>query len=422
MDTALLEERRDGVDAGPSPGRERGWDLAVFAVVSVVLGVVVWYASRHVTDLYGQIDADYAGSSVVGGWYRFDGLWYDSITTDGYFWAGPDAQSSIAFFPAYPLLLWFLRVVTSLPVPLLGTLVTFASGAGTVVLFGDWCRDRLGTATGRLAVLALVLFPYAYYLVGAVYADALFLVAVVGAFVLLERDRPVLAGLVGIVATAGRPVGLALVVGLVAVLAERREIVRFEGWRPRIDLGRVRWRDSGVLLSLAGFAAWVGYLWVRFDAPLAFQQVQQAPGWDQGEGPHTWFKVVFLQRLTHLGEWFGGWLEAGTGPDPWRHLLYTVGVLCQGLLLLGFLALAVLVFRRLGWGYGLYTLAVLAIPLVATKDFQGVGRYLLAAFPCFAVGAGLLVDRPALRRTWLVASGALLVAWAFAFGRGYYVS
>ena len=41
------------------------------------------------------------------------------------------------------------------------------------------------------------------------------LLAVVGAFLLLERDQPVLAGLVGIVATSPRLVGGALVVGLV---------------------------------------------------------------------------------------------------------------------------------------------------------------------------------------------------------------
>jgi hypothetical protein len=59
-----------------------------------------------------------------------------------------------------------------------------------------------------------MLYPYAYYLGGAVYPTALFLAAAIGAFVLLDHGHPWLSGLTGAVATAAGPVGLALVVGL----------------------------------------------------------------------------------------------------------------------------------------------------------------------------------------------------------------
>jgi hypothetical protein len=69
-----------------------------------------------------------------------------------------------------------------------------------------------------------------------------------------------------------------------------------------------------------------------------------------------------------------------------------------------------------------YAAGVIAVPLVGSKDFQGVGRYLLAAFPCIAAAAYLLADRPLLRRIWVPASALLLCGWAFAFARGYYVA
>ena len=48
------------------------------------------------------------------------------------------------------------------------------------------------------------------------------------------------------------------------------------------------------------------------------------------------------------------------------------------------------VARRFGWGYAGYVLVVMGIPLLGTKDFMSCGRYLLAAFPVFAVvGLGL---------------------------------
>ena len=40
-----------------------------------------------------------------------------------------------------------------------------------------------------------------------------------------------------------------------------------------------------------------------------------------------------------------------------------------------------LVLRRFGWGYAVYSLAIVGIPLLGTGDFQGMGRYLLGGFP-----------------------------------------
>ena len=62
------------------------------------------------------------------------------------------------------------------------------------------------------------------------YADSLFLLCAIGAFVLLERRWYLAAGLVGALATAGRPVGVAVAVGLVVrtleMLAETRRASR----------------------------------------------------------------------------------------------------------------------------------------------------------------------------------------------------
>ena len=102
--------------------------------------------------------------------------------------------------------------------------------------------------------------------------------------------------------------------------------------------------------------------------------------------------------------------------------MYATTVIMQGLLVIGFLFLAWQVWRRFGWGYGVYSFALLAIPLLGTKDFQGSGRYLLAAFPCFLALAAFFEGRALWRRAWWGASALILLAWAFAFGRGYYVA
>jgi hypothetical protein len=428
---AVAHDAADPGAPGPrrDPAEERDWTwrdpLALFAAVLAAMVLVVWWAAHDgVVDLYSTTPPSYTGSWLLGGWFRFDAGWYDVIAVRGYSYGGPDQQSPVAFFPAYPLLLRGLHGLTGLPVELLGTLVTIVCGAGAAVLFHRWCVDRIGPRAARTAVVLLLVYPYAWYLYGAVYADALFLVAVLAAFVLLERGHPIWAGLAGAVATATRPVGVALIIGLVAVVLMRREVLRRgHGRLPlRLDLRRLRPADAGVLLSAGGLLAWMTYLGRTFDEPFAFQLVQRAPGWDQGSGPHTWFKVTFLQRLGRLPEYVQGWLDGSGGINSFKDTLYTVGITLQALLMLGFIVLLWVVWRRIGWGYAVYAAAVIAVPLLGSKDFQGVGRYLLAAFPCIAAAGLLLVDRPIPRWIWLPISSILLAAWAFAYARGYYVA
>jgi hypothetical protein len=413
--------------AAPAPpdGDDPLWDrvrfpVLAFAVVAAALLVDVWLSESLLSRVlaYPVPYERFPGSGVLEGWFRFDGGWYRLIARDGYYSLGPDAQSPVAFFPAYPMAMRLVGVVTR-DVVLAGIVVTALSGLAMVTFLYRWAVGRVGVAVARTTVLLVVVYPYAYYLFGAVYADAFFLAAAVGAFLLLERGHPILAGLAGALATAARPVGVAVLIGLVLVTIHRRGGFR-QAW------SRMRPADAGVLLAGGGLAAWCAYLWVRFGDPLLWDQVQGAPGWDQGFGPDTWIKRVFWARLPDVPGWLrdsvGSWSFPTEAGSSWIHLVYTLGLVLQAGLLLLALALLPRVFRRLGWGYGTYALIVLAIPLVGSKDFQGVGRYALAAFPCFVVGAELLVDRPRLRWCWLGASGALLLLLASGYAQGYYIA
>jgi hypothetical protein len=110
------------------------------------------------------------------------------------------------------------------------------------------------------------------------------------------------------------------------------------------------------------------------------------------------------------------------GYSPWSQFLYTVGITLQALLVVGALALVPRIIRRLGWGYALYVVFVVGIPLIGSKDFQGSGRYMLAAFPCYLIVAEWLAPRVRWRRAWVISSLVLLVFWTSLFARGYYVA
>ena len=435
------------VDGGPATWRTR-WEAIRFPVlafvgIAAVLYVVVFLSNELLPRNPNYPIHDplvFRGATLLEGWVRYDGGWYRTIATLGYSYH-PGAQSSVAFFPAYPLSMRALGWVVGDPLTA-GILLTFACGLGFSILFYRWCLRTLTPPAAKLALLMVLLFPYAWYLYGAVYADALFLVCTMAAFVLLEKDRPVLAGIVAAVATAARPVGAGVVLGLLAVLLDRRGVivipyfdrVRAVGWRGarrdraapadqqpkrlRIAPRALRPKDAGILLSGLGFAGWCTYLWVAWGSPTIFADIEGVPGWDQPQGPATWFKTVWFTHLGNLPEAITGrFLNA----DP---LIYTLDITFQGLLSIGALCLIPLVIRRIGWSYAVYVFGVVALPLLGTKDWQGTGRYMLAAWPVFAALAVWMVegDRRRLRTAILVVSGLALVFLTSGYARGYYLA
>ncbi|TFV86994.1 hypothetical protein [Blastococcus sp. CT_GayMR16] len=386
--------------------------LGAFVLVAVLTSVIATVTYHTVGPTPGH---DYLnGPSWLDAWFQGDSGWYYRIAEDGYFYI-PGQQSSIAFFPSYPLLVRGVATVLAMDASTAAGLVTVVCAAGFVMLFADWVRTRVAPRTAVVAVALLLLYPYSFFLYGSGYGDASFLLTVLGSFALLERRHYVLAGLVGALATAGRPVGIAVAVGLVVRAVEliaqdraaRRDVGVLVGttvgaggsdagpvdppaaeragpvaFRELVHAVRfVRWRQAALLLSGAGLLAWMVYLAVRFGDPVAFATVQGAPGWNQDGGPRTWFKVPFFGAL-----YYGLWDDV-------------VLVVPQALAALAAVLLLRTVWRRFGWGYLAYTVVSLAIPIIGTKDFMGSGRYVLAAYPVLAAAAIVLTgDR---RPRWL---------------------
>ena len=387
------------------------WDwrfpVAAFAAISGTIFLLSVLAHGHLPLLHHRHRL-LQGPRWVHAFTWWDGWWYVGIARRGYVFFHPERQSPVAFFPLYPLTIRWLSAVMGGPV-VAAISITLASGLGAAVLFHRWCVEKLGASKARLALLLLLLYPFAFYLMGAVYADALFLVLAVAAFLALEHDRPVLAGLAAALATATRPVGVAVVLGLWVLALERKGVIgrlrpdRIRWW----DLGtRMRRADVGLLLAPGGLVAFCVFLWLRFSRPFAFLDTAGAPGWDQPAGFHTWFKIHWIKAM-----WHGPYTNGHFG-----HLLVNA--------LATFVVAAFIpaVVRRFGWGYGVFAFVAVVATAVSTKDFVGMGRYTLAAFPCWAVAADTLSRRPWLARGALLVSACGLVMMAQLHARGTIIS
>lgn len=321
---------------------------------------------------------------------RWDAGWYGEIAQNGY-WLKPGQQSPVAFFPLYPMV---IRAIAWLGVNrwVAGIAVSFSCAMLALALFHRWAQ-RVAPEHASSAFWLLALYPFAEYLYGVVYSDALFLLCAVGAFLALEKDRPVVSALLGALACACRPVAPAIVVGLLARSIERR---RKAGLALRVI-------DFVPALAGLGLVAFMSYLEYRFDDALAFAHIQSAPGWDQQPGWRSWLKVSFFETMF-----------------PRVAPLVAIRLGGHALVTVGALILAGCTFKRLGWGYGLYTLAVVGIPAISSKDFQGLGRYVFAAFPLFVTFA--MMTKPGPRRIVICVSGVLLMCCAIALGAGGYVA
>ena len=138
----------------------------------------------------------------------------------------------------------------------------YAYGAFMKPLAAEFGASRLAVTLG---VAVMLLYPYSWFLYGVVYSDALFLAAILAASLAVESDRIVLAGLLTVIATADRPTGVSIAIGLTVLVAERRGVLRHDPetgpalvrrfrFPNRVDVSRLRRRDGAILLGFAGLA------------------------------------------------------------------------------------------------------------------------------------------------------------------------
>ena len=410
--------------AGPTSRPSAGWPRAALAFV--VIGAVMWLVQAASIRWWG-VKAEsvppirFPGEQWLGGLFRWDGGWYAGIARDGYSWT-PRTQANVAFFPAFPLSQRLLTLVVG-DVVIAGIVVSTLSGLAATVALWTWL-GRMGMDQARrwTALLVTLVYPFGVFLFGVVYGDALFVLACIAAFLLAESRRWWWAGIVGIVATAGRPTGIALSFGLLVLALERAgTLTAPEGdgllarWRVpvRLHASRLRaWQVVPAAVSAGGLVAYSAYLWNRWGDPLLYSTVQKY--WGQPSGWRTWSKAEYFDLVTN-----SNYAQMLTRPQTGL-IVGTRTV--QALVLLAVIAAAPLVGRRFGWGYAVFVLAISGIALVGTSDFQGTGRYMMAAFPVFALLGERLADRPARARAWISVSGVAAVAMMAFYAHGIYLT
>jgi Mannosyltransferase (PIG-V) len=379
----------------PRPARWTRGDRARAALAQLRWPLTVYLGSRLIYLLISVGDVLYKGWSLPAQASNWDGVWYLALAQYGYPTHVSHLQTTLGFFPLYPLLVWLVAHVLFCGYVMAGVLISLVGGFVTTVLVQRMAAGWWGESAGRRAALFFCLFPGSIVF-SMVYSEGLMLPLAAGALYALERRRWVLAGLLAACATAVGPVAFAIIPACVAAAFLE---LRRRGWADR-SAWRAVAAPALAPLGAIGFAA---FLWLWTGSPFASYTAQRY-GWDERSTPlalwhttkHLWHQIVHFHGLPH----------------PGLNLNYV-----SGLVGAAFLAWALVLIRRqrpripapaLWWTLGITVLTI------TSENVPPNPRMLICAFPALMVVAYELRGR-AYRRLIAISTGLLLVMSVVSF-------
>lgn len=307
----------------------------------------------------------------------WDSGWYFDIASRGYYFT-PEGQSSVAFFPLYPML---MRVVawpfgsTDAAIWTAGIAISYSAFfIGLIVVYR--LTDQLlgGREVARRTVLLITVFPFSFFLT-RVYPSGLFFLLTALSVSAAYRSRWWAAGIWGAFATLTRPHGI--LIGLPLALLALRE----PSWRATIS------RLLRLAPIPAAFIGYCAYVWSLAGDPLAWLNSQSQWGYSLGHPP--WQQLLAVITSIEERGLYNYFFMAADAPFRLFHAAAAAF----------FLSVTPLVFKRLGAPLGCWVLVSCLIPL-SGNALEGIGRYGAALFPIFmTVGS---IRSPRVHETLLI--------------------
>jgi hypothetical protein len=396
----MLDHARSHTSVARTFGRAGAWSdaLTCYYLTSalVALGVLVGYSLLSPARPIPYGENDY--------WQRFaawDGGQFMQIIEHGYQY-DPKRISNVALFPALPVLAKGIVRITGCSPAIALLVISHAFLAMSFVVLSCYVRERFPGRPELPAwtALAFGLFPVTFYFRMA-YSESMFIFLALLTFYGMERRWPIpLLAVIAGTSTAARLVGVALAVPLI-IHTFRRE---------KDNIDRISQLAMALPLCAWGVAAYMFFLWQRFDDPLVFIKAQ--------ENFLLRPNIILSDRLLHL---FSGeplwatyipsssayWRNFSSEPSAWLNMQFANPI---------YFVLAVVTVAA-----GRYknilnleetTLAdlLLAIPYLSRGYEFCMGSqacYSAAAFPLYLVWGVFLSRLP------LSISGSLLGLWGF---------
>jgi hypothetical protein len=333
--------------------------FSVTRLIFTLLGVATIKLVGHYSNAAHHVVFNYfpkfSGIPFLDMWAQWDSGWYLHIAQHGY-QAIPDinGQTDIAFFPLYPYLIRILAWpfhYSLTAVLIIGLLISSAALIATGHFLYKFTAKKFSPKIARLTLLLLFLSPTGF-IFSSIMTESLFLLFLVLAFMWAEQSRWKYVATMSALLVLTRPAGFPAVLVLGIMYAARNNF---------------NWRR---LLKIES-------LWVI--------------------GPLLGTACLLLINHAVTGDFLG----FAHAEKAWQRGFFTLngpsgGLLTlQGLYLLAFPLLALFLISRfrkkIGWEYGLLTVALLILPMLS--GLYGLIRYICVIFPLYIALALLLESR-----------------------------
>ncbi len=335
--------------------------------------LAVYGVSRLLLIVLGVVDSVLQHWSLTSELSNWDGVWYLALARHGYPTHVSHLQTTLGFFPLYPMTMWLVAHVLFLPMLESGLVVSAIGGLVATILVQRLAARWWGDAAARRVVVLFCAFPGSVVF-SMVYSEGLLLPLVAGCLLALGSRRWLLAGILAGIATAIGPDAVAVV--LACAVASFVEIRR-HGWRDRSALRSL----VAPALAPVGIASVGAFFWAWTGTPLANFDAQRY-GWGERTTPFALAREVrTLSQEISLSH-FDYHLV---------NLNYIVGLAGAVFLLYALVLVAkqrrAITPEAIGWTLGIaflsltsqYTppnprLLITAFPVVAVVAFRATGR------------------------------------------------
>ncbi len=335
-------------------------------------------------------------------WARWDSAFYLRIVEDGY-WFVPGQQSSVAFFPLYPLLMSFIAPITG--TLMAGVLVSNAFLLGALIFLYKLTELEFDAGSAGRAVFYIAAFPTSFFFT-AVYTESTFLFFTVSTMFFARKRMWAWAALFGLLCASSRIVGVVIwgVVGLEWLRSHGwnlETIHKRESWENLLKALRTDWLNLAIICMIPlGLLSYMMFLNHEFGDPVAFSTTQSAWGREM-LGPWT---IIWRDVRGLLG---GDFLRG----EIWWHVILDLSAY------FAVLGIAVAAWRKLGTSYALYCVISIVIP--SMSGTASLSRYTLVIFPVFMM-LGYWGRRQWMDRTLVISFSVMLgiltamfVNWVF---------
>jgi hypothetical protein len=346
--------------------------------------IAVYLATRALLLIVALVNGTLRHHAFTHELAQWDGLWYRELANHGY----PDHvvhfQSTLGFFPVYPMVVWLVSHAAVMPfahyeilsTTIAGVIVAGIGGLIATVLVGRLAEGWWGERAARRAVLLFCLFPGSVVF-SMVYAEGVMIPLAAGCILALQRKRWLLAGALAAVATATEPQALVLVI--VCAVSAALELRRTRSVRPLV----------APALSVLGAGAFAGFLWIWTGSPFA-SLIAQRDGWSEKTD-------VFA--LAHLAEQLADQISFRHFNHPTIDLNLVVG-LGGAIVLIGLLVLVVRNWQEMSVEAIVYTLGIAWLGMTS-EYVPPMPRLLITAFPAVIVVARYVRGRPFTALLWV---------------------